>query len=193
MILHSLEILHSLATRLSRVPRDPPHQFSLLHHHLPPFLFFSEPRERERIIVRPSRLVAHTLHRHPTKPCSNRLFIYLFYFFFIFLFYIYILFFFCVTLEPRNYACRCYHIIYIYMYIASSSYARSLLFIFLFIIIISFFFISLLHTCILYAVRRARFPGRKCIHPSASFPFHRCHCFRQCFLSFFLFFFFLSP
>lgn len=116
MILHSLEILHSLATRLSRVPRDPPHQFSLLHHHLPPFLFFSEPRERERIIVRPSRLVAHTLHRHPTKPCSNRLFIYLFYFFFIFLFYIYILFFFCVTLEPRNYACRCYHIIYIYVY-----------------------------------------------------------------------------
>lgn len=96
MILHSLEILHSLATRLSRVPRDPPHQFSLLHHHLPPFLFFSEPRERERIIVRPSRLVAHTLHRHPTKPCSNRLFIYLFYFFFIFLFYIYILFFFAL-------------------------------------------------------------------------------------------------
>lgn len=96
MILHSLEILHSLAIRLSRVPRDPPHQFSLLHHHLPPFLFFSEPRERERIIVRPSRLVAHTLHRHPTKPCSNRLFIYLFYFFFIFLFYIYILFFFAL-------------------------------------------------------------------------------------------------
>lgn len=46
----------------------------------------------------------------------------------------------------------------------------------------------MLHTCILYAVRRARFPGRKYIHPSASFPFHRCHCFRQCFLSFFSFF-----
>lgn len=130
--------------------RDPRQLFSFTL--TPPSTTFFPSREREREFVRPSRLVAH-IAPSPDQAVLKLSFFFLFF---------YVCQYFCVTLEPRNYACRCYP--------ASSSYAHSTFHRFVITFLLDF--LLLLHTYIV--VRRACFPGKV---PSASASSYHCHRF----------------
>lgn len=130
--------------------RDPRQLFSFTLTP-PSTTFFSEPRERERIRAPFSISRAHCTVTRPSR--AQTVFFFLFF---------YVCQYFCVTLEPRNYACRCYP--------ASSSYAHSTFH--LFVITFLLDFLLLLHTYIV--VRRACFPGKV---PSASASSYHCHRF----------------